>query len=53
MMDVQEVKATLRSYIEAMGGQLDVIARFPEGSVRINTFSDLSLFPTDANEKDR
>jgi ribosome-binding protein aMBF1 (putative translation factor) len=34
--------STLRSHIEAMGGQLDVIARFPDGSVRINTFDDLA-----------
>ncbi len=33
--------STLRSHIEAMGGQLEVIARFPEGSVKINNFSDL------------
>lgn len=33
--------STLRSHIEAMGGQLDVIARFPEGVVRINNFSEL------------
>ena len=32
---------TLRSYINAMGGQLDIIARFPEGDVRITQFSDL------------
>ena len=34
--------STLRSHIEAMGGQLDVIARFPDGDVRINNFSDLT-----------
>ena len=33
--------STLRSHIEAMGGELDVIARFPEGSVKINNFTDL------------
>lgn len=33
--------STLRSHIEAMGGQLDVVARFPDGSVRISNFSDL------------
>ena len=33
--------STLRSHIEAMGGELDVIARFPEGSVKINNFADL------------
>ncbi len=34
--------STLRSHIRAMGGELDVIARFPEGDVRISNFSDLS-----------
>lgn len=33
--------STLRSHIEAMGGQLEVVARFPEGAVRITNFSDL------------
>lgn len=33
--------STLREYIEAMGGELDIIARFPEGEVRINQFRDI------------
>ena len=33
--------STLRSHIEAMGGQLEVIARFPDGAVRISNFADL------------
>lgn len=33
--------STLRSHIEAMGGQLDIIARFPDGSVKISNFSDI------------
>ncbi len=33
--------STLRSHIEAMGGRLEVVARFPEGSVRISNFSEL------------
>lgn len=33
--------STLRSHIEAMGGQLDIVARFPEGVVRISNFADL------------
>ncbi len=33
--------STLRSHIEAMGGQLEVIARFPDGAIRISNFSDL------------
>ncbi len=34
--------STLRRYIESMGGELDIIARFPDGSVRINQFSAIS-----------
>lgn len=33
--------STLRSHIEAMGGQLEVIARFPDGAVKISNFGDL------------
>ncbi len=33
--------STLRSHIEAMGGELEVIARFPEGIVKISNFADL------------
>lgn len=34
--------STLRSHIEAMGGQLDILARFPDGTVKISNFSDLA-----------
>ena len=33
--------STLRSYIQALGGELDIIAKFPEGQIRINQFQDL------------
>ncbi len=33
--------STLRSHIEAMGGELEVIARFPEGTVKISNFSEI------------
>lgn len=33
--------STLRSHIEAMGGELEITARFPEGTVRISNFSQL------------
>ena len=33
--------STLRSHIEAMGGELDVVARFPDGTVKISNFSVL------------
>jgi hypothetical protein len=38
--------STLRSHIEAMGGQLEVVARFPDGAVKINNFADLASHPT-------
>ncbi|OIP15367.1 MAG: transcriptional regulator [Comamonadaceae bacterium CG2_30_59_20] len=34
--------STLRSHIEAMGGQLEVVARFPDGAVKINNFAELA-----------
>jgi predicted transcriptional regulator len=34
--------STLRSHIEAMGGQLEVVARFPDGAVKISNFSEIS-----------
>lgn len=33
--------STLRSHIEAMGGELEVIARFPDGAVKISNFAEL------------
>ena len=33
--------STLRSHIEAMGGELEITARFPEGVVKISNFSQL------------
>ena len=34
--------STLRSYIRAMGGDLEVVARFPDGAVRISNFAEES-----------
>lgn len=33
--------STLRSHIEAMGGELDIVARFPDGSVNITNLAEL------------
>jgi predicted XRE-type DNA-binding protein len=33
--------STLRSHIEAMGGQLEVVARFPDGPVKISNFAEI------------
>jgi transcriptional regulator with XRE-family HTH domain len=32
--------STLREFISAMGGELEITARFPDGSVRINQFQE-------------
>lgn len=37
--------STLRSHIEAMGGQLEVVARFPDGAVKISNFADVGSNP--------
>lgn len=34
--------STLRSHIEAMGGELELVARFPDGHVKISNFADLA-----------
>ena len=39
--------STLRSHIQAMGGELEVIARFPAGAVKISNFAELGA-PTQA-----
>jgi DNA-binding XRE family transcriptional regulator len=33
--------STLRSHIEAMGGSLEILAHFPDGSVKIANFSGI------------
>ncbi len=37
--------SNLRRYIEALGGSLEITARFPEGSVSITNFGDLGSGP--------
>jgi transcriptional regulator with XRE-family HTH domain len=34
--------STLRNFIKAMGGDLEIIAKFPEGSVQISQFEDIA-----------
>jgi ribosome-binding protein aMBF1 (putative translation factor) len=41
--------STLRSYIEAMGGKLEIIARFPNQAVRIMHFETLD--PEDRSQE--
>ncbi len=35
--------STLRSYIEAMGGELEIVARFADGAVKITQFQELRI----------
>jgi hypothetical protein len=35
--------STLRSHVQAMGGDLEIVARFPGGSINIISFSDLEV----------
>jgi len=34
--------STLRSHIRAMGGELEIVARFPDGEVRISNFEEVA-----------
>ncbi|MBV8705860.1 MAG: XRE family transcriptional regulator [Acidobacteriaceae bacterium] len=44
--------STLKHFVEAMGGELDIRAVFPEGEIRIKQFQTLSA-PTASVERDR
>jgi len=33
--------STLRNFIKAMGGELEIVARFPDGTVEINQFEGI------------
>ena len=35
--------STIRKYIEAMGGELEIVAKFPEGSIKVENFKDLEV----------
>ncbi len=35
----------LRRYIEAMGGELEIVARFPDGAVKISNFAGIGERP--------
>ena len=35
--------STLRNYVRALGGELDIVARFPDGEVRISQFADIAI----------
>ncbi len=42
--------STLRNHIRAMGGELDIIARFPDGEVRIQNFAESGEEPLENTE---
>lgn len=42
--------STLRATIEAMGGTLEIVARFPDGTVKITNFSSIGEGDTAASE---
>ena len=35
--------SNLRRYIEALGGELEIVAKFPDASINIKNFADLSV----------
>jgi DNA-binding XRE family transcriptional regulator len=37
--------SNLRRFINAMGGELDIVARFPDGSVKISNFAEIGQRP--------
>lgn len=37
--------SNLRRYVEALGGKLEITARFPDADVAITNFSDLAVAP--------
>lgn len=40
--------STLRGFVEAMGGDLDITARFPEGDVKIDQFEAIEELGSEA-----
>jgi hypothetical protein len=36
--------STMRKFIEAMGGELEIIAKFPEGSIKVERFENLDTW---------
>ncbi len=45
--------SNLRRYIEALGGSLEITARFPDGAVSITNFSDLAERPARRRDNSR
>ena len=43
--------STLRNLVQAMGGDLVLTAKFPDGEVKINNFSDLGPVPEEQHRR--
>lgn len=43
--------STLRSYVEAMGGELEITAKFPQGMVKINQFETIEEKPAPPRQR--
>jgi transcriptional regulator with XRE-family HTH domain len=43
--------SNLRRYVEALGGSLEITARFPDGSVTITNFADLGKAPAEKRKR--
>jgi DNA-binding XRE family transcriptional regulator len=43
--------STLRSFIQAMGGQLQIKAVFPEGDIEIEQFKDVAIPPAESKPR--
>jgi transcriptional regulator with XRE-family HTH domain len=43
--------STLRRFIEAMGGKLEIVAHFPDGTVRITQFHELDTAGEEARRR--
>jgi len=45
--------STLRRAIDALGGNLEIVARFPDGEVKISQFEDVSQVDDKADDSYR
>lgn len=48
---VDMYESTLRRYIRAMGGELEIVARFPNADIRIELFEDIAPIGQETRRK--
>jgi len=48
LLEVRSI-STMRKYVEAMGGELEIIAKFQEGDVKVKKFR-FSSYPTGGSD---